>query len=99
MKKLKIINSLASISVFSCLVVTAQLPATKSPIRFITLDPGHFHAALIQKTMYPGVDSTVHVYAPPGTDVQLHLDRINAYNSRSDQPTHWKQKVYTGNDY
>ena len=31
--------------------------------RLITLDPGHFHAALVQKFMYPDVDSVVHVYS------------------------------------
>ena len=24
-------------------------------VRLMTLDPGHFHAALVQKEMYPGV--------------------------------------------
>lgn len=68
-------------------------------VRLVTLDPGHFHAALVQKTMYPGVDSVVHVYAPEGNDLQYHLDRINDYNSRSENPTHWKEEVYTGNDF
>src|SRR5687768_12913728 len=27
-------------------------------IKLITLDPGHFHAALVQKSMYANVDST-----------------------------------------
>ena len=35
-------------------------------VRLITLDPGHFHAALVQKEMYPGVAKQVHVYAPLG---------------------------------
>ena len=48
-----------------------------SEVKLITLDPGHFHAALVQKTMYPGVDSVVQVYAPGGADLQLHLDNIN----------------------
>lgn len=69
------------------------------PIRLITLDPGHFHAALVQKSMYPGVDPVVHVYAPPGPDVQLHLDRIRDYNTRSADPTHWVERVYTGAGY
>ena len=69
------------------------------PVRLVTLDPGHFHAALVQKTMYNDVDSVVQVYAPAGPDVQLHLGRINAYNSRAEQPTHWKEEVYTGNDF
>ena len=72
--------------------------ATNS-VHLITLDPGHFHAALVQKTMYPGVDSVVQVYAPAGDDLKLHLDRIHAYNSRSESPTHWKEEVYTGSDF
>jgi predicted dehydrogenase len=49
--------------------------------------------------MYPGVDSTVYVYAPDGNDLKLHMDRISAYNARKDDPTHWKENVYTGDDY
>ncbi|MCK8492430.1 Gfo/Idh/MocA family oxidoreductase [Spirosoma sp. RP8] len=71
----------------------------KDMIRLITLDPGHFHAALVQKTMYDGVDSVVHVYAPDGPDVQLHLDKIQGYNTRADEPTHWKEEVYKGSDF
>ena len=68
-------------------------------IKLVTLDPGHFHAALVQKTMYNGVDPVVHVYAPEGPDVKLHLERINAYNNRTENPTKWKEEVYTGNDF
>jgi predicted dehydrogenase len=72
---------------------------TSKKIQLITVDPGHFHAALVQKTMYEDVDSVVHVYAPVGNDVRLHLDRINAYNSRKENPTRWKEQVYTGADF
>src|SRR5882672_905823 len=68
-------------------------------VKLITLDPGHFHAALVQKEMYEGVDSVVNVYAPAGNDLQLHLDRITGFNTRADNPTHWKEEVYTGNDF
>lgn len=71
----------------------------KDAVELITLDPGHFHAALVQKSMYDDVDSVVHVYAPPGPDVQLHLDRIESFNSRSEDPTHWSEEVYTGDDF
>ena len=71
----------------------------KAAIRLITLDPGHFHAALVQKTMYEGVDSVVHVYAPEGPDLQLHLDKIQGYNTRPDNPTHWKEEIYKGADF
>ncbi len=70
-----------------------------SRVKLITLDPGHFHAALVQKTMYPGVDSTVYVYAPEGPDLSLHIERINGYNDRAADPTKWKEEVYTGNDF
>ena len=29
-------------------------------VRLITLDPGHFHTALVQKEMYPGVAKQAH---------------------------------------
>src|ERR1700746_4060202 len=74
-------------------------PSVRKLVQLITLDPGHFHAALVQKTMYDDVDSVVHVYAPAGNDLQLHLNRINDYNNRIEDPTHWKEKVYTGNDF
>ena len=69
------------------------------PVQLVTLDPGHFHAALVQKTMYDDVDPVVYVYAPEGNDLKLHMDRINGYNSRAEDPTHWKEVVYTGNDF
>ncbi len=67
--------------------------------KLITLDPGHFHAALVQKIMYPEVDPTVHVYAEAGNDLQLHLDRIKGYNNRTEHPTKWNQVVYEGKDF
>ncbi|MBA4850394.1 putative oxidoreductase C-terminal domain-containing protein [Emticicia sp. BO119] len=72
---------------------------TSKEIRLITLDPGHFHAALVQKNMYPEVSPEVRVYAPVGTDLDFHLQRIEGYNKRADNPTKWLEKVYTGPDY
>ena len=68
-------------------------------IKLITLDPGHFHAALVQKTMFANVDSVVHVYAPDGEEVRDYLAKIDAYNARPEEPTRWKEEVYTGADY
>lgn len=68
-------------------------------IRLVTLDPGHFHAALVQKVMLPGVDSTVHVYAPKGRDLDLHLERIKGYNSRKENPTQWRMDIYSRPDF
>jgi type 1 glutamine amidotransferase/predicted dehydrogenase len=71
----------------------------KAPARIITLDPGHFHAALVQKTSLPGLNNTVHVYGPAGDDIKMHLDRIKSYNERAENPTKWLENVYTGPDY
>jgi predicted dehydrogenase len=82
----------------SCAAV-ASTAAAQPRFRFITLDPGHFHAGLVQKFMYPDVDSTVRVYAPAGDDLQQHLARVEAFNTRADAPTKWKEQVYTGADF
>jgi predicted dehydrogenase len=97
--KIKIVFIGLCLMLTACASLFAQSIQPKEKIRLITLDPGHFHAALVQKSMYPDIDSTVYVYAPKGPDVQLHLDRIMAYNSRKDNPTAWKEKVYLGNDF
>ncbi|MBM4154227.1 MAG: oxidoreductase [Lentisphaerae bacterium] len=68
-------------------------------VKLLTLDPGHFHAALVQKSMTPGVDPVVHVYAPAGEEVEAHLARIKSFNERAEKPTAWKTEVYRGPDY
>ena len=92
------------VAIFCCIAImqsscNSVKQMNEDKVRLITLDPGHFHAALVQKTMYADVDSVVHVYAPEGNDLQLHLNRINSYNSREELPTHWKEIVFTGNDF
>ena len=73
--------------------------AATNDVRLVTLDPGHFHAGLVQKFMYPQVSPIVHVYAPAGPDLQEHLQRVEGFNARAEQPTHWDEKVYTGPDF
>lgn len=68
-------------------------------IRLMTLNPGHFHAGLVQMNNYPQVDSVVHVYAPEGEELDAHLAMIERFNTREENPTNWNQEVYTGEDY
>ncbi len=77
----------------------SMFTGAKNEVQLMTLDPGHFHAALVQKTMYDQVDPVVYVYAPEGPDVKDHLARIEAYNNREENPTSWEEKVYTGPDF
>ena len=72
--------------------------ATTAKYKLMTLNPGHFHAALVQKSMNDLVSPTVNVYAPDGFDLNEHLKRIESYNTRANNPTKWDTKVYKGND-
>lgn len=91
---------------FFALAIMAMTQACTNPkpqksgnLKMMILDPGHFHAALIQKSMLPGVDSTVYVYAPKGTEVTAHAALINQYNTRPEQPTGWKMEAYYDADF
>ena len=68
-------------------------------VKLMNLDPGHFHASLVQKIMYEDVDQKVHVYAPEGPEVQSYLNRIKDYNSRAENPTSWEEVVYKGENF
>jgi predicted dehydrogenase len=72
---------------------------SKDKVTIMSLDPGHFHAGLIHKTMYPQVDSTVYVFAPAGAELDDYIKRIAGYNSRPDSPTAWNIEVEKGDDF
>lgn len=71
----------------------------KGEVKIIALDPGHFHATLVQNNMYDQISPEAYVYAPEGPDVKEHLKLIEGYNKRAVKPTAWTEKVYTGPDY
>lgn len=81
------------------LFLQCQSPEKINTIHLITLDPGHFHSALVQKSMYEKIDPTVHIYAPDTPDLLLHLKKIDDYNSRLEKPTNWNTLTYKGSDY
>ncbi len=85
------------ISAMLCL--SAKALPDGDPVRLITLDPGHFHAALFQKEMLPGVAPRVHIYAPAGPDLLAHLQRVLAFNSRPVNPTTWEYDVHASPDF
>ena len=89
----------AALFIVACSPESTQEEKPGKPVRLITVDPGHFHAALVQKVMYVDVDSTVHVYAPEGPDLKMHLDRIKAFNTRAEAPTHWDEVIFSGDHF
>src|SRR5216684_5088767 len=68
-------------------------------LRLIVVDPGHFHAALAQKEMYPNVAERVQVYAPVGPDLVDYLSRIARFNTRDKAPTNWQLEIHAGGDF
>lgn len=68
-------------------------------VKLMTLDPGHFHASLVQKSMYDQVSPTVYVYAKEGSELDAFLASIENYNNSEEDPTSWNMEVYTGDDF
>ncbi len=80
-------------------LISAENAAGVEPYRLVTLDPAHFHAALIQKEMYPELSPRAAVYAPLGPDLIEHLKRIAQFNLRADSPTRWELEIHAAADY
>lgn len=68
-------------------------------MRLMTLAPGHFHAALVQKRPLHGVHHRAHIYAPLDADTLAHLGRVAAFNARAEYPTAWDVDLRAGSDY
>ncbi|MFO1323963.1 MAG: putative oxidoreductase C-terminal domain-containing protein [Burkholderiales bacterium] len=68
-------------------------------MKLAVLDPGHFHAALLQKSMYDAIDADVDVYAPGGPELDDYLLKIDGYNARPQAPTRWRIHAHVGPDY
>ncbi len=76
-----------------------QFTGEKGEVKIMTINPGHFHAALLQKNMYDQVSPQVYIYAPDGQDLDEHINRISEFNNREKNPTNWETKIYTGDDF
>ncbi|MCY4253221.1 MAG: oxidoreductase [Flavobacteriaceae bacterium] len=76
-----------------------SLGAKNDKVKLMTLNPGHFHAALVHKEMYSQVDSTIYVFAPEGAEVEDFLSKIRSYNAREISPTSWKVETYVKDNY
>ncbi|CAL1517691.1 putative oxidoreductase C-terminal domain-containing protein [Chitinophaga sp. MM2321] len=74
-------------------------PKKQSTMQLIALNPGHFHAALVQQQMYPGIDTTIKVFAPEGPEVKQYLATIDGFNKKAEPHVSWATDVYTGPDY
>jgi predicted dehydrogenase len=65
----------------------------------VLIDPGHFHAALVQKEMYASLSPEAHVYAPLGPELIDYLGRIARFNAAAEKPTAWQLRVEGAPDF
>ena len=80
--------SVCSLTVFFSCAMQEERGSTESDkFKLMVLNPGHYHAALVQKSMYDEVATDAYVYAPDGPEVQEYLKRIESFNSRPEEPT------------
>jgi predicted dehydrogenase len=98
MRRATLIPALTVAAVAAAAGATATLQE-RGKVRLMTVDPGHFHAALVQKEMYPGVARRVDVYAPLGWDLFEHLNRVASFNRRAERPTNWDLEIHSSADY
>lgn len=70
-------------------------------VKLIVLAPGHFHANLLQKNAIAQVNDSVYVYAmsPDDAGLNQYLSAIESFNNRAENPTNWKEVIYTGDDF
>ena len=76
----------------------AIFAADSDNVRLMILDPGHFHAGLIQREMYPGISPRVSVFAPLGPELLDYLARVSLFNNRKEEPTRWELDIHTDGD-
>ena len=90
----KLLISLITILLPSCTGTVKDSSAT-----FMVAEPGHFHAALVLKSMYDGVNPEVFVYAPEGPELADFSNRVGGYQKRTDNPTKWEIKEFRGTEF
>lgn len=62
------------------------------------LEPGHFHAALLLKSVNPRIAKEIHLYASPGPERDSFLALVESFNTREDAPTHWQVRLHDAAD-
>jgi predicted dehydrogenase len=88
-----------AVSAFVLLAAVGLASRGAGQSRLVIVNPGHFHAALVQKEQLAGLAEECYVYAPLGPDLTAHLNRVMLFNTRAENPTRWKIAVYAGPDY
>lgn len=83
-------------SLFLCSLAAAT---AAGQVKLVIVEPGHFHASLVQRDMYPQVSPRVSVYSTLGPELLDYVGRVTQFNTRADSPTRWDLEVHTGADF
>jgi predicted dehydrogenase len=67
-------------------------------MKLIILEPGHFHASLVQREMYPAISPRAAVFARLGPEVLDYLNRVSLFNLRRENPTSWELDAHLSGD-
>lgn len=67
--------------------------------RLVVIDPGHFHAALVQKEMYETLSPQAHIYAPLGPELLDYLGHIARFNTAAEKATAWQLSIEASADF
>lgn len=78
---------------FRAVLLLASMGCAMAQVKFVEVDPGHFHAALVLKEMYPEVSPQVTVYAPLGPELVDYLNRVSLFK------LDWRLDIHTGPDF
>jgi hypothetical protein len=80
-------------------MITGGRVTTMPDTCLVVVDPGHFHATLVQREMYPGLSPLVRVHAPLGPDLIDYPSRIARYNRPPEAAIDWRLDVHAGPDF
>lgn len=78
---------------------TALFEGKPGEVKLMILDPGHFHADLLLKKHNDRINQDIFVYGPEGVGLSQHLDRVQSFNTRAEEPTNWNLNVYHADDF
>lgn len=88
------IFSLIIVFLFACTnkqnPTTMQFTGQDGEVKLMVINPGHFHASLLQKNANSRVNDTIYVYAPEGEELNQYINAIEGFNTREDSPTAWQ---------
>lgn len=68
-------------------------------VKLLILDPGHFHADLLLKKRNDRINQEIFVYGPEGVGLNQHIDRVQSFNTRQEDPTNWNLNVFHNDDF